>query len=170
LALVVVWLSWRAAGERDDPTEVLRALRASSGPTLPEPATCKASSRSAIEHYDRDSLYTFIDGAAEAYLAQGFERCAAATYAFGGAESPSVDVAAEVYRFREPAGAARLFAGERPGEARAVDGVPAAVTDGTVLLAVSGRDYLKLTLLGRSGDSAAILAQLAAAWRGGRDP
>jgi len=85
LVAVVVWVAWRAGALRDDPAAVLRALRAAQAPALPEAGAVGATDRSTPETYDRESLYQFIDGAAEAYLARGFEACVAATYSFAAA-------------------------------------------------------------------------------------
>jgi hypothetical protein len=163
LLAVALWVGWRARTGRDDPAAVLRALRASQLPALPEAGTVGATDRSAPETYDRESLYQFIDGAAEAYLARGFEACVAATYSFAAAGAP-LEVAAEVYRFSGGDGARGQRDEERPAAAAAVPEARDALSDGTVLLAVRERDLLKLTALGADPNAGAILARIATAW------
>ncbi|MCJ7673002.1 MAG: hypothetical protein MUP67_13295, partial [Acidimicrobiia bacterium] len=46
LVLVAVWLAARGRAVRDDPADVLRALRAAHGPTLPPAGFAGASARS----------------------------------------------------------------------------------------------------------------------------
>jgi len=166
LAAVAAWLAVRGRTVRDDPAAVLAALRAAAGPALPEAGAAGATGRSEPSAYDRETLYEYIDGAAEAYLARGFERCVVATYTFAPAANEGLDVTAEVYRFGSPGGALGQMDAERPAAATAVAGVPAAVADATTLLSVRGRDYLKLTALGSGGGTARALAGLAAAWYG----
>jgi hypothetical protein len=166
LLAVAVWVGWRARALRDDPAAVLRALRAVQAPALPEAGAVGAIDRSTPETYDRESLYQFIDGAAEAYLARGFEICVAATYSFAAVGGP-LDVAAEVYRFSGGDGARGQRDEELPSAAAAVTGAGDAASDGTVLLAVRGGDLLKLTALGADPQSGVLLARIAAAWERG---
>jgi len=159
LVLVAVWLVARGRAVRDDPADVLRALRAAHGPTLPAAPSAGASARSETSSYDRETLYEYIDGAAESYLARGFERCLVATYTFAGAP---LDVTAEVYRFAEPGGAREQMLAERPNAATPLPGIADAYVDPATVVAIRGRDYLKLTALGSGAEKA--LADLAAAW------
>ena len=164
LAAIALWIGERGRRLRDDPADVLRHLKAQQAPTLPAAAAAGAGERSAMEQYDRETLYDFIDGAAEAYIAHGFERCAAATYTFAGAGGAALEVAAEVYRFAAPEGAAAQLAAERPASGSAPAELPGAVTDGSVLLLADGRDLLKLTSLARGGGAAPELLRIAGAW------
>jgi hypothetical protein len=154
---------------RDDPGDLLRALRASRGPMLPPPARVGASSVTPPGRYGRDELAELIDGAAERYLANGFVAGAAAVYAFdaGGA---TLEISAEAHRFERADGARALAAAERPRRAEPVAGVEGAVSDGTVLLAVSGRDLLKLTVVAPGSGGPEALAAIAAAWRKEQGP
>ncbi len=170
LVAAATWIHWRGTRLRDDPAEVLAALRASAGPALPAAAACRATSHSEPEAYDRTSLYSLIDGAAESYLARGFERCLAALYTFAETGPSPTEVAAEVYRFATPAGAWELYREEAPREGQPVPGLVDAVTDGTVLLAVAGRDLLKATAVSGGQDATPYLAAVASAWRGGTSP
>ena len=120
LVLVAVWLVQRGRAVRDDPADVLRALRSAHGPTLPAAGAAGAAARSETSSYDRETLYEYIDGAAEAYLARGFERCLVATYGF---VSPALDVTAEVYRFAAIGGAREQMLSERPNAASPVVGL-----------------------------------------------
>ncbi len=168
LAAVAAWLVVRGRTVRDDPGAVLAALRAAAGPALPDAGAAGATGRSEPSAYTRDTLYEYIDGAAEAYLARGFERCVVATYTFAPPTGDALDVTAEVYRFGTPDGARGQMDAERPAAATAVEGLPAAVSDPTTLLSVRGRDYLKLTALGSGAGTARALAGVAAAWHGAK--
>ena len=164
LLAVVAWIAERGRQQRDDPAEVLRHLKAQQAPGLPDAGAAHARDRSAVDLYDRETLYDFIDGAAEAYIARGFERCVAATFTFDAAGGAELEVAAEVYRFAAAEGAAAQLAAERPAAATVAPGLPAAVSDGSVLVLASGRDLLKLTSLGRGVDASPHLVHLARAW------
>lgn len=159
LVLVVVWLAQRGRAVRDNPADVLHALRSARGPTLPTAGAAGASARSEASSYDRETLYEYIDGAAEAYLARGFERCLVARYGF---VSPALEVTAEVYRFAADGGAREQMLAERPTAASSVVGLADAFADPSTLVAIRGRDYLKLTALSSGAEKA--LAGIAAAW------
>jgi hypothetical protein len=163
LVAVVVWVAVRGRVAREDPADVLRHLKAAQAPTLPDAAAAGAAERSALEQYDRESLYTYNDGAAEAFIARGFERCAVATYTVAG--PARFEVTAEAYRFGSADGARRQLEADRPVAAKAPALLPAALSDGDVLLLASGRDLLRLTSLGRGVDAAPALVAIAAAWQ-----
>jgi len=163
LLLVAAWLVHGGRALRDDPADVLRALRAAHGPALPAADAAGASGRSEPSSYDRDTLYEYIDGAAESYLARGFERCVVATYTFAG-PAGALDVTAEVYRFAAAAGAREQMLAERPGAAAPVPGLADAFGDAATLVATRGRDYLKVTALASGAEAQSSLAALAAAW------
>lgn len=168
LAGVAVWLVERGRTAREDPAAVLAALRAAAGPTLPEAGAAGATARSEPSSYTRDTLYEYIDGAAEAYLARGFERCVAATYTFASEATEGLDLTAEVYRFAAPGGAREQMEAERPSDAKPVPGMPDAFADATTLVSTHGADYIKLTALGTETASPNALAAVAAAWLKGR--
>lgn len=149
---------------REDPADVLRALRAARGPTLPAPAVVGAAGATPAARYAKDTLAEVIDGAAEAYLRNGFVSAVMATYAFDRGGAP-LEVAAEAHRFERDAGARAQAAAEAPPRAAPVEGVPEAASDGAVLLAVAGRDLLKLTLLSPGEGGPEALAEIAGAWR-----
>ena len=154
---------------REDPADVLRALRASRGPSLPPAATVGAASTTAPARYLKDTLADVIDGAAEVYLRNGFVAAVMATYAFDRTGSP-VEVAAEAHRFERAEGARAQAAAEAPPRAASVQGVPGASSDGAVLLAVAGRDLLKLTVLSPGEGGPEALAAIAGAWRKEQGP
>jgi hypothetical protein len=169
LGAAAAWVLSQGRREREDPAEVLRALRASRGPVLPPAGRAGALSRGEVRRYDRDRLHELVNGAAEAYLARGFESCAAAVYAFAGEAAPR-EVAAEAHRFRSEEGARTQLEAERPRAAREVPGLPRAASDGQVLLALAGRDLLKLTSLDPGPWAGEQLAAVAAAWRKENEP
>jgi hypothetical protein len=161
-ALAVALVASQGRRTREDPAAVLASLRVLAGPALPPPASAAASGATEPARYDRETLYELVDGAAEAYLARGFERCVAVTYAFPG--PPPFEVAAEVHRFGAETGARAQLDAERPTTAAPLPGQPAAVSDGNVLLAARRRDLLKLTALTPDPRGREALAALAAAW------
>jgi Family of unknown function (DUF6599) len=164
LVLAAAWLIVRGRASREDPADVLRALRAAHGPTLPAASAAGASARSETSSYDRDTLYEYIDGAADGYLARGFERCLVATYSFDASPHAALDISAEVYRFSSPAGAGDQMLTERPAAALPVAGIAGAFGDATTLVATRGRDYLKLTALAEGETTGKALASVAGAW------
>ena len=165
LAAVVVWVATRGRAVHEDPVEVLLALRAAHGPSLPSEQLVKASSRAAPTTYDRETLYQYIDGAAEAFLARGFQRCATASYSFAAAAGGVFELVAEVYRFASPDGAADQLQADTPAAARPVTDLPGALADGTTLVLVVGSDLLKLTVFDPTPEAAGALRAVAAAWR-----
>jgi hypothetical protein len=144
---------------REDPGAVLAALRASAGPLLPASAAAGAEGTTPPVRYTRDTLYELVDGAAEAYLARGFERGVASVYAFAG----GVEVAAEVHRFSAESGARAQLEAERPASALPMEGL-AAVGDDAVALAVRDRDLLKLTALTPDARGREALRRVVTAW------
>ena len=156
-ALALVLLPGRRT--REDPGAVLAALRLAAGPTLPAPASAGAEGATPLTRYARANLYELVDGAAEAYLGRGFERCVASVYTFAG----GVEVAAEAHRFLADSGARAQLDAERPASALPVEGL-AAVGDDAVVLAVRGRDLLKLTALTPDARGREALLRLATAW------
>lgn len=157
---------------REEAPDVLRALRAARGPVLPGAGRVGAVSATPARRYGRATLADVIDGAAEGYLANGFTAAAMAEYTFA-AGAAQLEVSAEVHRFEREAGSAAQAEAERPRRAAPVPGLEGTVTDGAVLLAVSGRELLKLTVVspgaGGAGGPAALVA-IAAAWREERGP
>lgn len=159
----VALVRWRGREVHEQPAQVLAALRAQAGPRLPPAAAAGAGSATVPERYDRDRLAELIDGAATRYLERGFDGCVAAVYSYP--EAGGLEIAAESHRFRDEEGARAQADAERPSAARPVEGAPWALTDGQVLLAVRGRDLLKLTALSMHPDARERLLALAAAWR-----
>lgn len=153
---------------REEAPDVLAALRAARGPSLPAAGRVGAASATSPARYGRSALADVIDGAAEAYLANGFVAAAMSIYAFGGAAP--VEVSAEAHRFERDSGARAQAGAERPRRAAPVPGVEGAVSDGTVLLAVAGRDLLKLTVVSPGAGGREALAAIASEWRKEQGP
>jgi hypothetical protein len=165
LGLVVAAVLLPGRAPRPEPADVLLALQAARGPTLPPPGRAGAASATPVARYGRETLADVIDGAAEAYLTRGFTAAAFATYAYGPPGGAPVEVAAEAHRFKTEAGAEAQALAERPPRARPIPELPGAVSDGSVLVARSGRDLLKLTLLSPGAGGADALAAVAGAWK-----
>jgi threonine aldolase len=122
-----------------------------------------------VSRYAKETLAEVIDGAAEGYLANGFAAAAMAVYAFARGTGP-VEVSAEAHRFEREAGARAQAEAERPRRAERVPGVEGAISDGAVLLAVAGRDLLKLTVVTPGAGGPEALVAIAAAWRKEQGP
>jgi len=165
LGAMVVAVLLPGRDRRAEPGDVLLALQAARGPSLPPPARVGATSATPVARYGKETLADVIDGAAESYLARGFTAAAFATYAFGPPGAAPVEVAAEVHRFRSDDGAEAQAQAERPPRARPVAGLPGAVSDGSVLVARAGRELLKLTLLSPGTGGSDALAAVAGAWK-----
>ncbi len=164
LALAVAAVLLPGRRTREDAPDVLRALRAARGPGLPAAESVGAASRTPQDRYGKETLADVIDGAAEAYLANGFVAAAMSVYAFAPGSEP-VEVSAEAHRFESAHGARAQAEADRPRRAEPVPGVAGAVSDGSVLLAVAGRDLLKLTVVTPGAGGAQALAAIAAEWR-----
>jgi len=164
---VAWWVGQRAQALRQDPAAVLEALRAAQGPWLPAAAAAGAAGREELERYGPDTLYDFINGAADAYLARGFTHCVATTYAFAGEGGSPLEVSAEVYRFATPAGARAQLEAELPAAATPLGEAAEAWGDGGVVLALAGTDYLKLTAYAPGAAAELALRRLLAAWQKG---
>lgn len=161
-----VWIWQQGKRTAPDRGAILAALRASHGPLLPDAAVVGSVSRSEPARYDRDSLYEAIDGAADGYLARGFVSALMATYVYpaaGSTGSAGSEVSAELHRFGTEAGAKAQRDAERPSAAAPLPGMADTVSDGTVLLSLRGRDYLKLTSLTPGPEAATRLEALARA-------
>jgi hypothetical protein len=155
---------WREGGRsREDPGAVLAALRAAQGPALPPAAKAGALSASEPARYGPERLHELVNGAAEGYLARGFAAGVTRIYSFSGSAGP-FEVAAEAHRFATEGGALGQLAVETPRAALPVAGLPGAVSDGSVLLAASRRDLLKLTSLAADPRGPQALLDLARAW------
>jgi len=159
------WVWQQGKRATPDRGAVLAALRASRGPLLPGAVAAGSASRSDPARYDRESLYEAIDGAADGYLARGFVSALIAVYTYPGSGGPgqSPEISAELHRFETEIGARAQRDAERPSAAVRVAGPADAVSDGNVLLAVRGRDYLKLTSLAPGPEAATRLEALARA-------
>ncbi len=67
--------------------------------------------------YDQDSIYSYIDGHAEVYLAYGMRRCLAQRYG-GTAEGPGIVV--DIFELATPADAYGVFTHDQEGEPTAI--------------------------------------------------
>ena len=142
------WVWQRGTRAAPDRGAVLAALKAGHGPLLPEAAAAGSASRAEIARYDRESLYEAIDGAADGSLARGFVSAVMTTYAYAPAAGGAApEISAELHRFESEAGSKGQRDAERPSAAAPVADLSDALSDGNVLVAVRGRDYLKLTSL-----------------------
>lgn len=154
LALFVAGSAGCTAGERPraslpTPEQVLPSAEAVAGWTrIGEPAT-----------YDTETLYDFMDGAADLYFAYGFERLAVGDYE----HSTGGRLRIEVYRTATDADAYGLFTLNRYGEPIDV-GVDGMGQSGTGLTFWAQRTFVHLTTRDPIDDAALrALAEAAAA-------
>jgi hypothetical protein len=106
-AVAAVALLLAACGSRAG-TSGMAGLRAQ----LPDEALgWRAADRG--ELYDRESIFSYIDGHAEVYLAYGMQSCLARRYS---APSGEADIALDVFEMASPADAYGVFTYDRDGE------------------------------------------------------
>ena len=161
-----VWLAWRAHRPRP-PVPYTAALQRPA--PLPAPARCGATGRSEVEHFNRSTIYMWLDGGAEPYLEHGFVRSSLATYHFSAAGGHDLSIEAAAVVFASPAGAAAQATAETPPDAQPVPGLPGAIADRDVLVLHRGPQMLHLVSFTPALDARPELKALATAWlRGGR--
>ncbi len=165
LAALFIWVSRQGRATREDPASVMHALRASRGPVLPSPDMAGFASRTEPVRYDKESLYEYIDGAAETFITNGFSECLASNYTLTSPAATALEISAEAYRFNQAAGARQQIDVERPSSAQPVSGLTSAFSDGSVFLLIEGRDLLKLTVLTPNPTAPQALLALATAWK-----
>ena len=94
----------------------------------------------APQDYNADTLWEFIDGAAETYVGFGFEAAVSAGYKYAGSE-----VGVEIYRMSDSLHAFGIYAQERPPAAQAVPAGAEGYAISNVLNFRKGGCYVKLT-------------------------
>lgn len=111
-AATVVWFLWRP-GESEPRSQLANELPSSVDVwTATEPATV----------YDSESIYSYIDGHAEVYLAYGMNRCLARRYTAPSGES---DLVLDIFEMASPADAYGVFTHDTDGE-------PVGIGDGSL--------------------------------------
>ncbi len=136
VAVAALCLSACAAEERmgapaaPDPAALIPPLSLLPGWTLAEETT----------EYDRATLFEYLNGAAEGYLAYGFERLAHVRFALGGDDSSSVAV--DVYDMGSKLGAFGIYASGRHREVVPRDWGAEGYRSGEVAAAWKGRIYV----------------------------
>jgi hypothetical protein len=96
-----------------------------------------------VFEYDAESLWEYINGAAEGYLAYDFLHLATGEYLRGGSEDNSV--VAEIYQMKDPVSAFGIYSSERLGRKDFIDvGVQGYLED-SYLVFWDGEFYVKLT-------------------------
>ena len=153
LCLLLLWgtegVALRAAAPRP-PEIAARTL-------LPAPAGWAL--RGNAGNYTPDDLYEYIDGAAENFLAYGFQELAVATY-----EKQGGEVTVEVYRHSDDDAAFGIYASERPrgGEIQTIGAEGYCETG--LLNFLTGPFYVKITAFGLpAAQERAVLQTFAAA-------
>lgn len=165
LAAFLFWIADSGQRARSDPSDVLAALRKAQAPYLPTARSVGASAATEPARYNRETLYEYIDGAAEAYISLGFTECVTSIYTFEGAGGPATEFAVDVYRFESEQGASRRCADEAPLPADPLPGFSSGSVGEMVLVAAAGRDLLKITALTPGAASRETLLALAQVWR-----
>jgi hypothetical protein len=108
--------------------------------------------------YTADTLWEFIDGAAETYVGFGFQEALSAGYAFGGS-----DVGIEIYQMADSVGAFGIYTQERPPAAQAVSAGVEGYANSNVLIFWKGPRYVKLIAAGPDKPGLAAVTALARA-------
>lgn len=136
VAVAALCLSACAADQRTgapagpDPAALIPPLSSLPGWTLAEETT----------EYDPETLYEYLNGAAEGYLAYGFERLAHARFALGGDDSRGVAV--DVYDMGSRLGAFGIYASGRHREVDPRDWGAEGYRSGEIAAAWKGRLYV----------------------------
>jgi hypothetical protein len=104
------------------------------------PAVDGLSTRGEAELFDSDTLFEYINGAAESYLAYGFEELTVQSYE----EDGEVVLVVEVYRHRDGLNAFGIYCQERPDEGRFVDVGTEGYYQPGVINFFKGRYYVKM--------------------------
>ena len=108
------------------------------------------------ERYDPENLFEYINGAAESYLASGFEELEVAEYRSGEAS-----VLIEMYRHASTADAFGIYSQERPGEGTFLDIGYQSYISGDIFCMVAGAYYIKLIGNRLDTDPAPVLENFA---------
>jgi len=82
------------------------------GPTLP-PEIADWSAPQESDFYDRESIFSYIDGHAEVYLAYGMKRCESRRYV---ARDGQGEIVLDLFEMASPADAFGVFSHDRAGE------------------------------------------------------
>lgn len=170
LAALLVWIAGSGRSVRSDPSDVLAALRKAQAPHLPTARSLGASAATEPARYNRETLYEYINGAAEAYIALGFTECVTSIYIYERPDGPAAEFAVDVFRFESEEGAKRRCADEAPSPADPLPGFSSGAVGEMVLVAAAGRDLLKITSLTPGAASRETLLALAQAWRKDESP
>jgi hypothetical protein len=115
------------------------------------------SQAKAPQVFRTDNLWEFIDGAAETYLAYGFQEIATAAYAHAGGIEANVDL----YRMADPLNAFGIYAQEADPDAEFLPIGAEGYLGSNVLNFWRGPYYVKITALGTSGSIGPALRALA---------
>lgn len=108
--------------------------------------------------YSPETLFEYIDGAAEAYLGYDFQQLLVSTYEKEGTESV---VTVEIYDMRSPLNAFGIFSSERYPDIPEVQFGLAGYLEGEVLNFISGPYYIKLLCYNGEEQTADYLKEFA---------
>lgn len=93
-----------------------------------------------IQIYSRDTLYQYVNGAADLYLSYDFQDLQVAEYK----DKKKAQLTIEVYRHRTPSAAFGIYTQERPSECNFLDIGFQSYSEEGVLNFVSGKYYVKI--------------------------
>jgi hypothetical protein len=127
------------------------------------PASGAAANWSRVKEsrrYSQVDLWEYIDGAAEAYLAFGFQELATAGYAHAPA---GADATADLFRMADPVSAFGIFAQERAASCEAIPVGVEGCAAGGVIAFWSGPYFVKLTAFKDTPEARLALVALASA-------
>jgi hypothetical protein len=111
-----------------------------------------------VRGFGPDTLYEFIDGAADNFLIYGFEQVVTAEY--NNAQKPSQAVM-EIYQMKDPRNAFGIYASERNPDSEFKTIGAEGYVGGTALNFWSGPYYVKITVFQESADLKQEMAKLA---------
>ena len=106
--------------------------------------------------FTRDNLYNFIDGAADGYLAYGFEELNVTEYVKG-----KNTIKLEIYRHKDNTNAFGIYSSERSASFRFLNIGSQGFKAGETLNFFKGRYYVKIRVTSGSGKTVQVLETLA---------
>jgi len=146
---IVVVVSSLAQKSKESEAEVLLKL-------LPDPVEVAAEISEGPFFYDADTLYEYINGAAEAFISYDFQKLAHQIYMAGGTE-----VTVDLYDMGSVVDAFGIYSSERGRDCEFLSvGTEGYRTD-EILNFVSGRYYVKLVAFAEEADTSTILLDFA---------
>jgi len=166
--MAVVLLLHACSGKREDPREIVSPEIRTAAPDsagsslagmLPQDDSVPGWTRNGgVRSFGPDSLWQYIDGAAEAYLSYGFEQVVTAEYAHS---QMAIQVTIDIYRMKDAKNAFGIYASELNPDAEFMPIGAEGYASGTVLNFWAGVYYVKIIAAEERADVRLEMSKLA---------